>query len=63
VLDNDHWIADIKTYRRAYSLLSPPHNFKKILMVFDGGRVDALAEITSGSVSKRPTLTQGRGVR
>ena len=45
VLGNDHWIADIKTYRRAYSQLSPPHNFRKILMVFDGGRVEALAEI------------------
>ena len=45
VLDTDHWIADIKTYRRAYSQLSPPRNFRKILMVFDGGRVDALAEI------------------
>ena len=47
VLDNDHWIADIKTYRRAYSLLTPRHNFKKILMVFDGGRVEALAEFTN----------------
>jgi hypothetical protein len=43
-LGNDHWIADIKTYRRAYSLLSPPHNFRKILMVLDGGRVEVLAE-------------------
>ena len=41
VLHNDHWIADIKTYRRAYSLLSTPHNFEKILMVFDG-RIDSL---------------------
>ena len=45
VLDNDHSIADIKTYRRAYSQLSLPHNFRKILMVLDGGRVEALAEI------------------
>jgi hypothetical protein len=45
VLDNDQWIADIKTYRRAYSYLSPPHDFRKILMVFDGRRVEALAEM------------------
>ena len=44
VLHNDNWIADAKTYRRAYSLLRPPHEFSKILMVFDGGRVEVLAE-------------------
>ena len=44
VLGNDHWIADIKTYRRAYSQLSPAHDFKKILLVSDSGRVDALVE-------------------
>ena len=45
VLSNDHWIADIKTYRRAYSQLALPQNFKKILMVLDGARVEDLAEI------------------
>lgn len=44
VLRSDSWIADVKTYRRAYSLLSPPHHFSKILMVSDGGRVEVLAE-------------------
>jgi hypothetical protein len=44
VLRSDNWIADVKTYRRAYSLLSPPHDFSKILMVSDGGRVEVLAE-------------------
>lgn len=45
VLCSDHWIADIKTYRRAYCLLSPPDTFRRILMVLDGGRVEVLAEI------------------
>ncbi len=44
VLHNDNWIADVKTYRRAYSLLRPPHGFSKILMVSDAGRVEVLAE-------------------
>ena len=44
VLGSDNWIADIKTYRRAYSQLSPSHAFSKILIVLDGGRVEALAE-------------------
>lgn len=44
VLGCDHWIADIKTYRRAYSLLSHRHQFRKILMVLDGGRVEVLAQ-------------------
>lgn len=44
VLGGDHWIADVKTYRRVYAHLSPPHNFRKILMVLDGGRVETLAE-------------------
>jgi hypothetical protein len=43
VLDNPHWIADIKTYRRACSQLSLPHAFGKILMI-DGRRVETLAE-------------------
>jgi hypothetical protein len=44
VLVNEYPIADIKTYRRAYSHLSPPHDFKKILMVLEGGLVETLAE-------------------
>jgi hypothetical protein len=44
VLHNDDWIADVKTYRRAYSLLRPPHDFSKILMVSGGGRIEVLAE-------------------
>jgi hypothetical protein len=43
VLHSDHWIADIKTVRHAYSLLSSPCNFSKLLLVFDGGRVETLA--------------------
>jgi hypothetical protein len=43
VLPSDSWIADVKTYRLAYSLLSPPHDFSKIMMVSDGGRVEVLA--------------------
>ncbi len=43
VLDNPHWIADIKTYRRACSQLSLPHAFGKILMI-DGRRVEILVE-------------------
>jgi hypothetical protein len=60
VLDNDHWIADIKTYRRAYSQISPPHNFRKILMVFDGGRVDCLGgDLSVGSSSLwQPVLSR-----
>ena len=44
VLHNDDWIADVKAYRRAYSLLRPPHDFSKILMVSGGGRIEVLAE-------------------
>ncbi len=44
VLSSDRWFADVKTYRRAYSLLSPTADFKKIMMVLDGGRVEVLAE-------------------
>jgi hypothetical protein len=44
ILRSDNWIADVKTYRRAYSLLTPSHDFKKILMVSGGGRVEVLAE-------------------
>jgi hypothetical protein len=43
VLDSDHWIADIKTYRRACAHFPIPHTFRKILMVFNR-RVDLLAE-------------------
>jgi hypothetical protein len=44
VLLSDCSIADIKTYRRAYSLIAPSHHFKKILMLLDGARVEVLAE-------------------
>jgi hypothetical protein len=44
VLHNDDWIADVKTYRRGYSLLRPPHDFSKILIVSAGGRIEVLAE-------------------
>jgi hypothetical protein len=44
VLVSDHWIADIKTYRRIYSQLSTVSGFKKILMVRESGQVEALAE-------------------
>jgi hypothetical protein len=44
VLTSDAWVADLKTYRQIYSQLSLPRSFKKILMVFDHGRVELLAE-------------------
>jgi hypothetical protein len=44
VLHNDNWIADVKTYRRAYSLLAPPHEFSKILLVSRGGGIEVLVE-------------------
>jgi hypothetical protein len=44
VLANGYGLTDIETYRHVYSQLSIPHDFKKILMVFDGGRVEALTE-------------------
>jgi hypothetical protein len=44
VLRSDNSIADGKTYRLAYSLLSPPHDFRKVLMVSDSGRLEVLAE-------------------
>jgi hypothetical protein len=44
VLVSDNWMADVKTYRRAYSLLTPPHDFSKVLMVSDSGRIEVLAE-------------------
>jgi hypothetical protein len=44
ILTSDAWFADIKTYRQIYSQLSLPRSFKKILMVFDHGRVEPLAE-------------------
>jgi len=44
VLAGGDWIADIKTYRRAFSRLSVPDRFEKILMVFDGGRIEALTD-------------------
>jgi hypothetical protein len=44
ILSSDAWIADIKTYRQIYSHLSLAHSFKRILMVFDHGRVETLTE-------------------
>jgi hypothetical protein len=44
VLTSNGWVADIKTYRRMYSQLSVRSRFKKILMVFDHGRVETLIE-------------------
>ena len=44
VLADGRGIVDIKTYRWSYSQLSPPHDFSRILMVLDGGRVETLAE-------------------
>ncbi|HEX4602396.1 MAG TPA: hypothetical protein VH724_00235, partial [Candidatus Angelobacter sp.] len=35
ILVSDQWIADIKTYRHAFSNLTIPGGFKKILMVFE----------------------------
>jgi hypothetical protein len=43
VLVSDNWIADVKTYRRAYSLLSPSHDISMILMVSVSGRIEVLA--------------------
>ena len=43
VLSSDRWIADVKTYRRACSLLSLTADFRRVLML-DGGRVEVLAE-------------------
>jgi hypothetical protein len=43
VLVSDNWVADVKTYRRAYSLLSPSHDISMILMVSVSGRIEVLA--------------------
>jgi hypothetical protein len=43
VLANEDEPSHIETYRHVYSQLSLPNDFKKILMVFAGGRVEALA--------------------
>jgi hypothetical protein len=43
-LKTDDRIADIKAYRRIYSLLSVPRGFAKILLMQDGGRIEALTE-------------------
>jgi hypothetical protein len=45
VLCSDNWIADIKTYRRAFSQLSIPHSFNQVLLVFGGRKVETLEEI------------------
>ena len=44
LLAGGDWIADIKTYQRAFSRLAVPDRFEKILMVFDGGRIEALSD-------------------
>jgi len=44
VLTSDHRIADIRTYQRICSRLSIPDTFKKILMLLDNGRVEALVD-------------------
>lgn len=43
VVVSDDWIADTKTYRRAYSNLPIIRAFEKILMVLESGRVEVLA--------------------
>jgi hypothetical protein len=45
VLANGYGLTDIETYQHVYSQLSIPHDFKKILMVFDDGQVEALTEM------------------
>ena len=42
VLAARDWIADIKTFRRAYSKMAPPHDYKRILIVPEGGQVEIL---------------------
>jgi hypothetical protein len=42
VVANEDGPAHIETYRHIYSQLSIPSDFKKILMVFAGGRVETL---------------------
>jgi hypothetical protein len=42
VLANDDGLSHIETYRQVYSQLSIPTDFKKILMVLPGGRVETL---------------------
>jgi hypothetical protein len=44
VLGSDNCIADFKTYQRAYSCLTTPHPYRKILMVYAGERVETLTE-------------------
>ena len=43
VLASSRWIADIKTYRQAWSRLPAPAGFEKILMVLESGRIEPLA--------------------
>ncbi len=38
------WIADCKTYQRAYAKISPAHRYDRILMVSASGRVDVLLD-------------------
>ena len=42
ILANERWIADPKTYRWAFSRATSPRGFKRILMLFKGGRVEDL---------------------
>jgi hypothetical protein len=48
ILSSDAWIADIKAYRQMHSLLSPSPSFNRILMVFNGGRVEELGIARGG---------------
>jgi hypothetical protein len=43
VVANEDGLSHIETYRHVYSQLSIPTDFKKILMVLAGGRVETLA--------------------
>ena len=43
-LVGEDWIADCKTYQRAFTKISPPHGYDRILMVSESGRVDVLAD-------------------
>ena len=40
----EDWIADCKTYQRAYAKISPPHGYDRILMVSASGQVDVLVD-------------------
>ena len=40
----EDWIADFKTYQRAYTKISPPHGYDRILKVSASGRVEVLVD-------------------